>query len=88
MPLLDKITKSSMLISNICPKGGLLLLNRPKCGSNVTIVRIGLLGRGTTSGKRGKGGQEMLDEPTLHHRINIRNWIGVKELFVQRWKEA
>ena len=43
MQLLEKITKSVMLRSNKCSKGGLFFLNRPKCFSNVTIVSIGLL---------------------------------------------
>ena len=57
MPLLDKITKSGMLRSNICPEGGLLLLNGPKCGSNVRGVRIGRLRIGTRPGKRGRRGK-------------------------------
>jgi len=52
-PLLDKITKSGMLKSNICPEGSLLFLNGPKCGSKVRVVRIGWLRRGTRSNKRG-----------------------------------
>jgi len=55
MSLLDKITKSHMLKSNMCLEGGLLLLNGPKCGCNVRIVRVGLLRRGTRSGKEGGG---------------------------------
>ena len=55
MLLLDKITKSGMLRSNICSEGGLLLLNGPKCGSNIRVVRIGLVRRGARSGKRGRG---------------------------------
>jgi len=30
-------------------------LNRPKCGFNVRIVRVGLLKRGTRTSKRGRG---------------------------------
>jgi len=53
-PLLDKLTKSGMLRRNICPKGGLLLLNGPRRGFNVRVIRIGRLVRGTRTGKRGR----------------------------------
>jgi len=54
MPLLDKLTKSGTLRSNVCPKRGFLLLNGPKCGFKVKIVRIGWLGSETRPGKRGR----------------------------------
>ena len=37
IPLLDKLSKSGMLRSNISPKGGVLFLNGPKCRSNVRV---------------------------------------------------
>ena len=41
MPLLNKITKSGILRSNIGAKGYLLLLGGPKGGLEVSIVRGG-----------------------------------------------
>jgi len=48
--LLDKVMKSSNLKNNICSKGHLLLLNRPKGGLEVSIVSFGWSGGRTRTG--------------------------------------
>ena len=47
--LLDKVTKSGILRSNISAKGYLLLLDEPKGGLEVDLVSGGWLGRRTRS---------------------------------------
>ena len=48
--LLDKVTKSVVLRSNICSKGHLLILNEPKGGLEVSRVSLGWLGGRTKTG--------------------------------------
>ena len=48
--LLDKVTKSGVLKSNICSKGDLLFLNGPKGGLEVSIVSLGWSRERTRSG--------------------------------------
>ena len=54
MPLLNKVTKSSIVRGNTGSRGHWLLLNGPKGGLEVGVVSKEWLGRGTRSGLTSK----------------------------------